>query len=428
MWKAIQQDDAGKLEELLAGGKGKVGEVNKKGETLPMACVESEAHECLKLLMGKNVALDVVDKTGTTVVVKAVQAGDTQSLELLAARPKALLVADKDGLTPLHWAVRLSDTAVVELLLGLHEVRKELLSRFDKKGYAPIHTGIEHTSSDETLTQLLEADKEQLVLCEKQHGRTPLLMAAAYANPDAFALLLRSGADLNAIDKSSKNVLHLAAQSGELPPSLPKHEMERFLFSPDVDGNTPMHLAAASGDQSMFAELKGLGGDETKTNLAGKSALSLFQATVAEMDQEDQAAVAQMQKEAEEKERAKREAEEAKSRIGATIEAKFAEKNAAKYAKRRARAAERGEAEQEGEEEEEEEERKPVMRKNEAKQDESKPAAATARQPYRKGEPRTEAPAKQEVVVGGTRSVMWMVALVVLFLAIFVGAKVYGKK
>ncbi len=346
-------------------------------------------------------------------------------MRALLAHGAALDARDCEDMTPLHWAVKLNEMPALQLLLGLPEVRRELLGRADKQGYAPLHRGIQAGSSDEVLTTLLEADKEQLELCEKQHGRTPLLMAAAFANQEAFALLLRAGSNLNAIDKSAKTVLHLAAQSQEIPPTLPPKELERLVLSPDADGNTPLHLAAMEGDEALYEELKKYGANELRVNLAGFAAGTLLREALQKLDKEDQEAVEQLQREAAEKERARLESEAAKQRVGATIEAKLAEKNAAKYAKRRARAAER-----EGEEGAEEE--------TEEREEEARPVAATVvaavAAPRGSGDKAPRA-ARQAVAsaaaakpeLSGRKSIVWMVAVIVLFLAIFVGSKMYGK-
>ena len=412
MWKAIQNDEAGKLEELLAKG-GKTTELSKKGEGVLFACVDSEAHECLRLLLSKNVDVAATDKEGATAMIRAVKAGDVQSLELLASRSsKVLLQGDNDGLTPLHWAVRLSELPVLQQLLSVQEVRREMLTRVDKLGYAPIHTGVQLSSSEDVLMALLEADKEQLELCEKQHGRTPLLMAAAYANQEAFALLLRAGASVNAIDKSSKTVLHLAAQSQEIPQALPHKDIERLVLSPDVDGNTPLHLAALHADETLYAELKKYGANELRVNLAGLSAATLLKNALQNLEKEDQEAVAQLQREAAEKERARLESEAAKQRMGATIEAKFAEKNAAKYAQRLAR-RERQDGDKEPESQEEEH-----------AVEEEEPAPKHASPAPKPGSRVVPAPKPKPA---GRTSIVWMAAVIVLFLAIFVASKMYGK-
>lgn len=95
----------------------------------------------------------------------------------------------------------------------------------------------------------------------------------AIGNADAVSLLLKSGANVNALDNGSRSLLHCAVESGELPSGI---DLSRFLFSPDAEGNTPLHVAAKAGDQKMFAELKKLGADEMKQNLAGRSPLDLF--------------------------------------------------------------------------------------------------------------------------------------------------------
>jgi ankyrin repeat protein len=184
------------LEAALAKG-GKLNEVNKKGETLVMACVDACAIECLKLLLSKGADLDAKSKAGDTAAIRAVKSGETQSLEVLIQhKPRCILACDdggcsfvsfsfrpflkffvcKKGMSPLHWAVKLSDAAALDLLLECHECR-DLLIKADKEGNVPIHVGIASSCSEDVLNRLLQAGKQQLELVEKKNGRTPLLVA-----------------------------------------------------------------------------------------------------------------------------------------------------------------------------------------------------------------------------------------------------------
>lgn len=450
MFKFINNDDADKLDAALAKG-GKIGELNKKGESLLMACVDSGAQACMKTLLSKGVDLDVKDKAGDTVLIRAIKSGEAASVELLLQhKPRcALTSVDAAGLTPLHWAVKLSDLAAMDLLLELHE-GKELLTKADKEGGAPVFVAISSACSEDALLRLLQAGKQQLELVEKKKGRTPLLAAAACGNAEALAHLIKLGANLDALDNDSRNLLHCAVEFGELPLGV---DLARFLFSPDAQGDTPLHVAARAGNQRMFAELKKLGADETKANLAGKTALQLFKEAGRQSKkgkaknqsflltcfffaqvQQDEAEMEQLvQEEAKklaEKAAAARAAAAAKSK---TAERAFeaasqrtAEKYAERNAKRRARAAERAAQGLEPEEEEEDEDEEAgAEEKNEPakkKEELSKPKSG------KRPDPAAAAAVAKPIEIGGRSSIVWMLVICVLFLGVFVLSKIWAKQ
>jgi ankyrin repeat protein len=55
----------------------------------------------------------------------------------------------------------------------------------------------------------------------------------ASGNSEATALLIKLGANFNAVDNESRNLLHCAVEAGELPSGV---DLSRFLFSPDAEG------------------------------------------------------------------------------------------------------------------------------------------------------------------------------------------------
>jgi ankyrin repeat protein len=178
MFKFISNDDSEKLDAALAKG-GKLNEQNKKGESLVMACVDSGAYDCMKLLMAKGADLDLKDKLGDSVMVRAVKNGEAQSVELLLNhKARCIQTADASGMTALHWAVKLGDATILDLILDRHE-GKELLTKADKSGMAPVHVSVASSCSEEVLNRLLLAGKQQMELVEKKHGRTPLLVSVA---------------------------------------------------------------------------------------------------------------------------------------------------------------------------------------------------------------------------------------------------------
>ena len=294
----------------------------------------------------------------------------------------------------------------------------------DNEGKAAIHVAVEAASGEETLAALLGA-LDQLKELRDNEGRTPLLVAAACGNHEALEQLLRAGAKGEMMDKAGRNAVHLGAMFGELP-RLKRELMARLVEVEDGQGNTPMHVAAS---RSVLEELKALGGDEKKTNKAGETALDRLGRAEKEEEREEGEEREKARAELIAKEKARLEAEEEKRRHSEAIAGKMAEKNAAKTAQKRARQAERmaaaGEREEEGEEEQEEQERE--------EEEDSEERKERIKKEKRMQKPKKSAEAEaaaivEPVVIGGRRSVIWMLAIVALFFALFIGLNLQNKR
>jgi ankyrin len=291
MRKAVGNDDAQKLETLLKKG-GSCNETNKKGESLLMHAVDSQAEGCLSMLLEqKDVKVLQKSKSGDTVFHHAVKNGAEESLleMLLNKCPQGVLELDEDGMTAFHWAIKLQEVALLEVMVQkvTGGQRQKMLTQQTKEGLSGIHMAVLGAADEmEVVDLLLECDAKQLELTDKS-GKSPLLVAAKSGNQQVLQHLLEKGANVNAIDAEGKNLIHIGSEFGEIP-TLSDELMQPLLMSPALDGNTPLHLAALNGEQKNFAELIKLGASDEKPNLEGKTPVELLKHTVLKEEEEQQ--------------------------------------------------------------------------------------------------------------------------------------------
>lgn len=81
------------------------------------------------------------------------------------------------------------------------------------------------------------------------NGCSPIIIAAQYNQSNAVVFLLQSGADLSLRDNNGDTALHWAAYKGYVELiGLLAHRMPQEINSPDIFGQSPLHLAALRGN------------------------------------------------------------------------------------------------------------------------------------------------------------------------------------
>ena len=134
------------------------------------------------------------------------------------------------------------------------------------------------TGARERAAELVRRDPA-LALSFSRDGGTALHLAAYFRHPEIAEMLIRAGADVNAVAPGFNNVqpLHSAASSRDLA-------TVKMLLTAGADPNgrqhmnyVPLHSAALSGDLAIARVLLEAGADVTAKSDDGKNSLDLAQ-------------------------------------------------------------------------------------------------------------------------------------------------------
>lgn len=119
-------------------------------------------------------------------------------------------------------------------------------------GETPLHLAAGHSGNPEIVKVFLDIGAS--VNTPDGEGLTPLYYAARNQNPAVAAILLERGADLDA-PFANMAALHLAAYDGNLAVAALMLEGGADPNAPDIEGGTPLHLAAGYGGNPELVTL-----------------------------------------------------------------------------------------------------------------------------------------------------------------------------
>ncbi|MFS8004595.1 putative non-specific serine/threonine protein kinase [Helianthus anomalus] len=181
-------------------------------------------------------AVDSMDSEGRTLLHLAVSHGRADLVQvLLDYKPDvdARSTRTRIGTTPLEAAVASGETLIVELLLA----NQATIDRLDPSTWGPIH------------------------------------LAAGGGHVDILRLLLVKGVDVDAVTKDGNTALHLAVEERRRDCArILLNCGARFDICNSSAGETPLHIAAALGDESMVKLLIQKGANKNIQNRDRKTA------------------------------------------------------------------------------------------------------------------------------------------------------------
>lgn len=178
----------------------------------------------------------------------------------------------QNGATPLHFAVRTMPVPVLDLLFDNGAV----LNLKDDKGAEPIHEAAAAGNLD--AVKWLFARNSVRLDCVDQHGYQPLHKAVESGQYHVVEWLLTQGVSLAARCEGNKTVLHLASAHGKVQvlQLLLKRGGKADLNAKDVDGRTPLHVAAMNSNHTLVTALTAAGADTAIKDKQHKTARELF--------------------------------------------------------------------------------------------------------------------------------------------------------
>ena len=288
--------------------------------TAVWAAAERGNIQALELLLSHGASHSVADVYGSTALAEAASNGHDRAVSLLIKSGADVNQPNHDGCTPLYRAVGNGHKGAVALLLKAGAD----INKPNRTGRTPVGMAA-WTGMSECLELLLE--KKADVSKADNDKWSPIFAASANNHLECLDLLIRGKADVMQCNSKLQTPLYIAAKNGhisvcakliEKAATAGGNNLPNMLNAQDADGETAMFVASQEGHIEVMKLLVERGCDILLANKNGltpsKIAAQSFQAEAVDMLKKV---------EAEEMERLRREADNAKREL-AEVKSKLA--------------------------------------------------------------------------------------------------------
>ena len=225
--------------------------------------------------------VDRRDACGATPLQRAAAAGSSEALGALLDAGADVAAADDACISPLHAAALASRVDCMQQLLHsgasvAARTRACLLAPAIPAGATPLHLAAIGGSS-EAIEALLRSHADLNAV--DAEGHTPLLCAIIAGRERAVEALLDAGADPEICGGDGRTPLHVAAAGGNVDAVRALLKAGATTSATDADGDTPLHLAASRTATEVVALLLDAGGDPDRPGYLGRTPYSIARAS-----------------------------------------------------------------------------------------------------------------------------------------------------
>jgi ankyrin repeat protein len=239
--------------------------VDHDGDTPLILAIRKDHTEIAEFLLSKKADIAVVNKADENAVQIAVL-GQRKAI-------LPLLVGDKSTLPPLHLALELADNTLLKRLLD--NLANDVKTTKEFSGSSSSSTSSSSSSSANSVAA--NAHWVSLEAVNKQ-GKTAFYVAVEKGNVAAAKLLLEKSANPMIVSgQEQATVLQVAVERNDsaMLKFLLQTPAVALINKPNVAGNTPLHLAAKLGQDSLVPVLLEAGANHKLKNLQGENPVKL---------------------------------------------------------------------------------------------------------------------------------------------------------
>ena len=288
----VRWDSRDAAKKLIANGS-PINAQNISGKTPLHDAAKAGRTVMVDLLLTNGADINATDSTGKTVLFDAIQSGNTELVKMLINRGASPHIQEMYGRNAYHEA---AETGSIELINIIRNAGGNPLSRdsygktpfslvldkdvsvikavlgnntdlADSDGNTPIHIAVMNKIESQKLSMLLSL--KYPVNRRNSLGQTPLSIAVEYNLPEAARILLENGADPFLTDNSGNCAVSIAiAGSPEILNSI----VTTCGNAKDMAGDTILHYAARTADESVIKKLLSMGLDRNSRNITGETA------------------------------------------------------------------------------------------------------------------------------------------------------------
>jgi ankyrin repeat protein len=204
-------------------------------------------------------------------LIIAAEQGHLGVVRLLLSHGADTARRTRHGHGPLSVAARDGHLAVVRELAG----RGIGSDESDKWGMNPLHLAI--SQGEAAVAEALVSAFPAMLTARASDGLTAVALAASQENDTVLRSLLRreeARALVNATDVDGQTPLHVAAQQGHVSPVRTLVEHGAPVDARDREGTTPLMLACRRGNADVAAALLSLGADMNARDIHNQTALT----------------------------------------------------------------------------------------------------------------------------------------------------------